>query len=86
LLGHWKNFDELESNLSLDELMALIEFTRKKDYDDKMFLAKMNGLDVDNQESETVERTSDILVNQGYAAQQEGFGINEGLGYIELGG
>jgi hypothetical protein len=85
LLGHWKNFDELESNLSLEELMALIEFSRNKDYKEKKFVAAVNGVDIDEDSEESTSRTSDILINQGQHASDEGFGINEGLGHMQLG-
>jgi len=81
LLGHWKNFDELESSLSLDELTALLDASRKKDYDDKKFMAAMNGVDL---ESETPEN-SDIVDLKGFAASQEGFGIDQGIGVMQMG-
>ena len=85
MLGHWKSFDELESSLSLEELMALLDFSRKKDYDEKKFIAAVNGVDVEGGEEKQINRTSDILLNQGHTAVDEGFGIGEGLGHIQLG-
>jgi len=82
LLGQWKNFDELESSLSLEELTALLEISRKKSYEDKKFLAAVNGVEL---EDEVEEEDSDILELQGYAASREGFGIDQGLGAITMG-
>lgn len=82
MIGHWKNFDELESSLSMEELLALIESLRKKDMEDKKFLAAIQGVDLDSEEDTKFE--SDIADLKGYNAQQEGFGINEGLGHIQL--
>lgn len=77
MLGHWKNFDELESSLSLEEIQALLEASRKKNYEDKKFLAAVNGVELD----EETDEESDITDLQGYSAQQEGFGIDMGLGF-----
>ena len=81
MLGHWKNFDELESSLSLDELTALLDASRKKDYDDKKFLAAMNGVELDEQDP----IDSDIADLKGFAASQEGFGIDQGIGLMQMG-
>jgi len=47
ILGIWKNFDELESNISMPELMAILESRRELDYNEKKFLAAMQGVDLD---------------------------------------
>jgi hypothetical protein len=47
VLGAWKNFDELESNISMPELLAIIESIRELDYSEKKFLAAMQGVDLD---------------------------------------
>jgi hypothetical protein len=46
-LGIWKNFDELESSVSMPELMAILESRRELDYNEKKFLAAMQGVDLD---------------------------------------
>jgi hypothetical protein len=46
-LGTWKNFDDLESNISMSELMVIIESMRELDYNEKKFLAAMQGVDLD---------------------------------------
>lgn len=81
MLGHWKNFDELESSLSLEELTAILDASRKKDYEDKKFSAALQGVELDGEEEK-----SDIADLTGYAANQEGFGIGNGLGFISMGG
>jgi hypothetical protein len=81
LLGHWKNFDELESSLSIDELIAAIEASRKKEDRDRTFLAAINGIDLEEEKS-----SGDILeLKNKKIASQEGFGENEGLGFIQMG-
>jgi hypothetical protein len=47
VLGIWKNFDELESHISMPELMAILETTRELNYNEKKFLAAMQGVDLD---------------------------------------
>ena len=47
LLGIWKNFDELESSISIEELMQVLSITRELDYEEKKFLAALQGVDLD---------------------------------------
>jgi hypothetical protein len=47
LLGIWKDYDELESSLSMPELMATLASKRELDYEEKKFLAAIQGVDLD---------------------------------------
>jgi hypothetical protein len=47
LLGIWKNFDELERSISIAELVAIVSSIRELDYEEKKFLAAMQGVDLD---------------------------------------
>jgi len=47
LLGIWKNFDELESSISIEELMQILSITRELDYEEKKFSAALQGVDLD---------------------------------------
>lgn len=47
LLGIWKNYSELESSLSLSEIMAIISSKRELDYQEKKFFAAIQGVDLD---------------------------------------
>jgi hypothetical protein len=47
LLGIWKNFDELETSISIEELMQILSVTRDLDYEEKKFLAALQGIDLD---------------------------------------
>lgn len=79
MLGHWKNFDELESSLSILELNAVLGAMRKKQENEMQFQAAINGVDINsNNDSE------DISELNGRRASQEGFGSGEGLGFLEL--
>jgi hypothetical protein len=49
MLGIWKDFEELESSISMPELRALLDSKREKDYQDKKFAAALQGVDLDEQ-------------------------------------
>ena len=49
LLGIWKDYQELESSLSMPELMATLEVSRELDYTEKKFLAAIQGVDLDGE-------------------------------------
>jgi hypothetical protein len=85
LLGHWKNYDELESNLSLDELMATLNAARDREKRERKFLAAIQGIELDDdEESKEPEDITELL--NARVAKDEGFGINEGLGFMSMEG
>jgi hypothetical protein len=100
LLGIWKDYDELESSLSMPELMLTLSQKRELDYEEKKFLAGVQGIDLDEQSGKKENKweemkarvfsggkakdSNDILAYQGVNAQKAGFGINMGLGYEDL--
>ena len=47
LLGIWKDYEDLELSLSMPELMATLESKRDIDYQEKKFLAAIQGVDID---------------------------------------
>lgn len=49
LLGIWKDYDELESSLSMPELTTTLNAKRESEYREKKFLAAMQGVDLDKQ-------------------------------------
>lgn len=49
LLGIWKDYEELETSLSMPELMAALEVKREMDYDNKKFHAAIQGVDLDKE-------------------------------------
>jgi hypothetical protein len=49
LLGIWKDYKELEESLSMPELMATLASRRELDYEEKRFLAAIQGVDLDKQ-------------------------------------
>jgi hypothetical protein len=51
----------------------------EKDYEDKKFHAAIQGIELDKEEDEL-----DITSLKGFHAQEAGFGIGLGLGYVEV--
>lgn len=98
LLGIWKDYDELESSLSMPELMAILESKREMDYEEKKFLAAIQGVDLDKNKTKEEDPWTklknkvfnqgrddkDILTFKGDKAKRAGFGIGMGLDYEDL--
>jgi len=100
LLGIWKDYEQLELALSMPELLATLKSKRDLDYQEKKFLAAIQGVDLDKQSSNTnaweemkarvfsggaTNNPNDILSFQGVKAQQNGFGIGMGISYERIG-
>ena len=99
-LGIWKNYDDLESHISMPELMAIISGRRELDYEEKKFLAAVQGIDIEKNEERGQKELedlkarvfsggkatdgNDILALQGQNAVKAGFGIGMGLDYEDL--
>jgi hypothetical protein len=49
LLGIWKDYEELETSLSMPEITAILSSKRDIDYQEKKFLAAIQGVDLDKQ-------------------------------------
>lgn len=49
LVGIWKDYRELEESLSMPELIATLSSRRELDYEEKKFLAAIQGVDLDKQ-------------------------------------
>ncbi len=99
LLGIWKDYEELESSLSMPELTATLESKREIDYAEKKFLAAIQGVDLDKQSGQKdaweemkarvfsggrAADANDVVSLQGVNAQKAGFGIGMGLDYVDL--
>lgn len=75
-MGNWKNYDELEDQLSVDELLATLNAQRKLRYEEQKFFAMIQGIDISDN-----DRKSDITDLKGAQAVQQGFGVGVGLGH-----
>jgi hypothetical protein len=99
LLGIWKDYEELEASLSMAELTETLNAKREADYNEKKFLAAMQGVDLDKQSGKEdawekmkakvfsggqAANANDILAYQGANASKAGFGIGMGLSYEKL--
>ena len=85
----------MEDSISMPELIAILEAKNNQDYDNRKFMAALQGVDLDSSSSENkweeikarafskgaTSDPNDILALQGKAAQQAGFGIGMGLDY-----
>jgi hypothetical protein len=52
LLGIWKDYEDLETSLSLPELVATLEAKRESEYAQNKFLAAIQGVDLDEEAGE----------------------------------
>lgn len=99
LLGIWKDYEDLESSLSMSELLITLGARRELDYEEKKFLAAIQGVDLDKQSGKQNEweemkarvfsggkasNANDVLALQGANASKAGFGIGMGLGYTNV--
>lgn len=99
LLGIWKDYEELETSLSMPELMITLSISRELNYDEKKFLAAMQGVDLDKNSEKAnaweemkarvfsggqASNSKDIVALQGYNATKAGFGIGMGLDYEKV--
>lgn len=99
LLGIWKDYEDLETSLSMPELIATLESKRELEYQEKKFLAAIQGVDLDKESGKKdaweemkarvfsrgkAADSNDVLALQGANAQKAGFGIGMGLSYEDL--
>lgn len=99
LLGIWKDYEDLETSMSMPELTATLNIKRELDYSEKKFLAAIQGVDLDKNSQKSnawedmkarvfskgkAKNANDITALQGINAQKAGFGIGMGLDYQDL--
>ena len=85
----------MEDSISMPELIAILEAKNNQDYDNRKFMAALQGVDLESSSSENkweeikarafskgaTSDSNNILALQGKAAQRAGFGIGMGLDY-----
>lgn len=49
LLGSWKNYEELELSISIPELMETVSAKRELDFNEKKFMAYLQGIDIEEE-------------------------------------
>lgn len=100
LLGIWKDYEDLELSLSMPELLATLGAKRELDYEEKKFLAAIQGVDIEKDSKKgqseweamkarvfskgRSDDPNDIVSYQGARASKAGFGIGMGMGYEDL--
>ena len=99
LIGIWKDYEELETSLSMPELTSTLTTKRELDYNEKKFLAAIQGVDLDKQSGKQnaweemkarvfsnggTKDPNDVIALQGANAQKAGFGIGMGLSYTKI--
>lgn len=96
LLGNWRNYEELEDNLSMPELVQTFKAMQKTESEKREFLAMIQGVTLNGSKEEEgptfddirrralgINASADDVVSlQGPMAAEAGFGIGEGLGYV----
>ena len=70
LTGNWKNFEELENDLCIEELEALVHALREKEHRHFKMLAAVQGIDIDGEKQEEGLTVEDIKSR--LAARQSG--------------
>lgn len=64
LLGHWANFAELEENINLPELTAILDAARKQRHDQNKFMAALKGIDLDKGQQTSAEEKFNEVQNR----------------------
>lgn len=67
LLGKWKNYQELEDNLSMPELTAILVAKRESEYQERKFLAAIQGVDLENQSGQDPQKKWEDLKAKAYS-------------------
>ena len=74
-MGIWKNYDELEDNICVDELLLTLNASRKSEREKQRFFAAIQGIDLGD------DAPRDVTELTGTDAAIAGFGIGLGLGH-----
>ena len=61
LLGHWKDYDELESSLSMPELAATLNAMYESERRRQKFMAALQGVDLDEKIDKDIDQRVSTL-------------------------
>lgn len=99
LLGIWKDYEDLESSLSMPELSETLNAKREESFSQRRFMAALKGIDLEGNSQKPEENAWEKLKNKvfnkggdpndvtslrGQKAAKAGFGIGMGLSYEKL--
>lgn len=87
-MGHWKNYDDLESSLCVEELLKTIKAIHERENRNNKFQAAIQGIDLEDSKESVTEynEEDDITSLNGWRASKAGFGIGLGLGHVVMEG
>lgn len=71
LLGIWKDYHELETSISMPELIAILEAKSELDHADKKFLAAIQGVDLDKETGQNRQDEWTAMKERVFGKQQK---------------
>lgn len=72
LLGIWKDYDELERSMSMPEIISTLGSKRDLDYQEKKFLAAIQGVDLDQQSGKSEQDKWEQMKARVFSGNQTG--------------
>jgi len=79
----YKNFDDLETHLTRQELSIMIEKAREKKYDDQRFLAALKGIDLDEGKETEFDRIKARAEAKALGVSEEQYELSGHFNIIE---
>jgi hypothetical protein len=82
----WKNFDELEENLSIQEVEVLLDASREQEYQKQKFAAALKGIDLDEQSGKSGSDDAPTFEDIKRRAEAKARGVTEDqLAFADIG-
>ncbi len=82
----WKNFDELEENLSINEVEVLLDASRAREYEKQKFAAALKGIDLDEQSGKSGSGDTPTFEDIKRRAEAKARGVTEDqLAFADIG-
>jgi hypothetical protein len=82
LLGHWKNFEEIENSLTLEEVQILLDAQRRSEFQKQKFAAALKGVELPDPDSEGLPTFEDVKRR----AQAKASGMSEDqIAFMDVG-
>ena len=60
LLGIWKNVEDLEASLNLNELEVVVTAAREREMRHNRFMAAIQGIDIDKDQDDNKDRFEEV--------------------------
>lgn len=82
----WKNFDELEDALSIQEVEVLLDASRAQQYENHKFAAALKGIDLDEQSGKSGNDDAPTFEDIKRRAEAKARGVSEDqLAFADIG-